>query len=57
MKEGQKKSHLITAASPGRALGSVATARGSCILAMAAVTTISRATGVVCGRPRLSKLV
>ena len=29
MKEGQKKSHLITAAAPGRALGAMAAARGT----------------------------
>lgn len=57
MKEGQKKSHLITAATPGRALGAMAATRGTCILAMATVTAIARTTGLVCGRPRLSKLV
>lgn len=57
MKEGQKKSHLITAAAPGRALGAMASTRGACILAVAAVSAMARAAGVVCGRPRLSKLV
>lgn len=57
MKEGQKKSHLITAATPGRALGSVAASRGTWFLAVATVSAVARSTGVVCGRPRLSKLV